>query len=579
VHNLSVARLTEFMTEEPRQPIRNRVRKPELICLILLMVAQCAVLVSLAARTGVTVDEPAHILSSILYWEGNDRLDPRDMPPLIKIAGGWAASEAGFRIVEESAEIWRSHHEWGISMDMIRRMSKEQIRRAMLRARLPMIVFPLATGLLLWWWARQMFPFPAALLLAALFAAEPTSLGHGPLYKNDHAATFGHLLFWYRAWLYWKYPGMGNAALLGAGLSVALLAKLSMLLLLPLGPLIVAARFRKVSKKVLLAGLLAVLLVPYLGSIAASQGEARRLRQEEITFIRNTTQTNRFLWVPFRIFRLIPVPMPLWQGFTSLLYNNRNPNAVYLLGDYYPYGHRAYFLAAAAVKSPPLLLILLAAGIALQAARARRGYLRAQDWLWLVPGALYFSMASLSGLQLGFRLVLPCLPFALLCMGLPLRFLLRRWPRAVPAAILSLHFVPLVIYYPHYIAYFNFPSGGPKNGLRYLSGSNIDWGQDLPLLQRFVREHGIPKLRLSYFGPEFPYSYFAENEIEWIQPPYGGSSVTSAEYTPSPGVYAISATLLSGQFFGPNLRNYFRAFREMKPIGYAGYSIYIYRVP
>jgi hypothetical protein len=164
-------------------------------------------------------------------------------------------------------------------------------------------------------------------------------------------------------------------------------------------------------------------------------------------------------------------------------------------------------------------------------------------------------------------------------MGLPLRFLLRRWPRAVPAAILSLHFVILVIYYPHYIAYFNFPSGGPTNGLRYLSGSNIDWGQDLPLLQRFVREHGIPKLRLSYFGPEFPYSYFTENEIEWIQPPYGGAPVTSAEYTPSPGVYAISATLLSGQFFGPNLRNYFRAFREMKPIGYAGYSIYIYRVP
>ncbi len=566
------------MTEEALQPARRPVRRTELVCLIVLLAVQCSLLVSLAATTGVTVDEPAHILSSILFWEGNDRLYPRDMPPLIKIVGGWAAAEAGFRIVEESHEVWRTSHEWQISMDMIRRMSEEQLRRGLFRARLPMILFPLATACLLWWWARQLFPFRVALLLAALFAFEPTSLGHGVLYKNDHAAAFGYLLFWFFAWRYWRSPGFGNAVRLGCGLTLALLAKLSMLVLLPLAPAVVVSRFRSVSRKVLLTNLLAVLLVPYLGSIAASQGEARRLKASEMNLTRDHNQIPRLLWAPFKIFQWVPVSMPIWQGFSSLVFSNRNPNAVYLMGGHYPFGHRGYFLAAAAVKAPELLLLLLAAGIVLHAARGKRGYLRARDWLWLGPGALYFLMSSQSGLQLGFRLVLPCLPFALLSMGHPLLLLARRLPRAIPAAILVAVFAPLV-YYPHYISYFNFASGGPKNGLEYLSGSNIDWGQDLSRLRNFVRERGIQRISLAYFGTDYPFSYFTERELAWVDPPYGGSSVTNREYQPSPGVYAISATLLSGQFFGPDHRNYFRVFREMKPIGYAGYSIYIYRVP
>lgn len=47
---------------------------------------------------------------------------------------------------------------------------------------------------------------------------------------------------------------------------------------------------------------------------------------------------------------------------------------------------------------------------------------------------------------------------------------------------------------------------------------------------------------------------------------------------PSPGYYAVSATLLPGHFFAPEYRDYFRFFRDRRPFAKAGYSIFLYYV-
>ena len=42
---------------------------------------------------------------------------------------------------------------------------------------------------------------------------------------------------------------------------------------------------------------------------------------------------------------------------------------------------------------------------------------------------------------------------------------------------------------PHSLAYFNEIAGGPTGGPRYLLGSNVDWGQDLLFLKRWIANH------------------------------------------------------------------------------------------
>lgn len=538
----------------------QRVSRLEAAAISVCLAVYLSVLVALAARTGVTIDEPSHILSAILYWEGNDRLQPRDMPPLIKIVGGWAAAEAGFRIPEESAPVWAKQHEWDISMDMMRRMGERSIRTAMFRARLPLLVFPLATALLVWWWARQLWTPLVGVLCAALWMMEPTALGHAALFKNDHASAFGYLLFAFAAWRFWRAPSWGTTAAMAAACGVAILTKLSMLILLPVAPALAVMRLYASGFRRLAGSIALTMLIPYAMAFAACQFELTRREHMLIDYP----------WMP--------VPAPYWVGVQALLWNTGKENAVYLLGERQPWGSPVYFLVAAAVKSPEVILVLVAAGIIVQLVRALRRETNFPDLFWLLPGLGYFALASRSPLQLGFRLVMPCLPFAILYCGPVLGWLMRGKQRVLVPIAYAVLLVPLVHYYPYYLSYFNRAAGGPEKGLRYLADSNVDWGQDLRELRNYVNRNQLPRISLCYFGADNPLAFFGEGRVNWVEPPFTEVGKRIRTFQPAPGIYAISANLIAGQFFEPAYRDYFQAFRRMTPIGYAGYSIYIYRV-
>lgn len=63
--------------------------------------------------------------------------------------------------------------------------------------------------------------------------------------------------------------------------------------------------------------------------------------------------------------------------------------------------------------------------------------------------------------------------------------------------------------YPWYISYFNELIGGTKNGWKYFTDSNIDWGQGLKNLGVWVKENDFAKkgIYLSYFGTGDPEYY------------------------------------------------------------------------
>ena len=47
--------------------------------------------------------------------------------------------------------------------------------------------------------------------------------------------------------------------------------------------------------------------------------------------------------------------------------------------------------------------------------------------------------------------------------------------------------IEAVIIYPHYFVYFNQFIGGPKNGYKYVSDSNLDWNQDDEIAAEFIK--------------------------------------------------------------------------------------------
>jgi hypothetical protein len=251
-------------------------------------------------------------------------------------------------------------------------------------------------------------------------------------------------------------------------------------------------------------------------------------------------------------------------------------------------------------------------------------------------------MSFLTDINLGVRYLLPIFPFWFVSVGRIGRWVEMRGLRAsVPlAALLAWNVIETVRFHPHHLAYFNALAGGPAGGHRYLIDSNLDWGQDLPALRDWLRDHrGGARTGLAYFGNEDPAvagvefalapprrfadlillatksetSAFAARK-EWVDAhaeelrgwldamrarhliaqPNDHPGVRSAVFGalglregPQPGLFAVSANLVKGM--PTRVRDQagsiwyaeqdaFAYFQKLTPIATAGYSIFIYDV-
>jgi hypothetical protein len=201
----------------------------------------------------------------------------------------------------------------------------------------------------------------------------------------------------------------------------------------------------------------------------------------------------------------------------------------------------------------------------------------------ILPALFFFGSASISQLQLGYRYLLPVLPFLFLMVGRAGQAVIlshrSRWTQIVSVGLAAWLVAGTVSIFPHYLSYFNESIGGPANGYKYLVDSNVDWGQDLPALKDWIDTHPANDLRLGFFGSAYP-DHYGIQAIGLPSYPLnaGGNEVNGfTSYSLEPGRYALSVTLLriglvSKQF------NLYAAFQSMTPIDRVGYSILIYDV-
>lgn len=242
--------------------------------------------------------------------------------------------------------------------------------------------------------------------------------------------------------------------------------------------------------------------------------------------------------------------------------------AAYLHGSWSSDGWWWYFPAAFLLKTPLALLLLGALGAcaALRRPRAEAAWI-------LIPPAGYLAAALTSKTDIGYRHLLPVYPFLCLWAGLGAAWLWRRGRTArVAAAALGVWLAASVVRNaPHSLAYFNELAGG--HGERWLSDSNLDWGQDLPALGRALDARGNPPVVLSYFGAGDPEAY----GIKYVPLAF----ITNVERTGNaslaaggPVLFAISETNLVGTYF----RNHqlFDWLKSRSPAAVPGGSIYLY---
>ena len=126
--------------------------------------------------------------------------------------------------------------------------------------------------------------------------------------------------------------------------------------------------------------------------------------------------------------------------------------------------------------------------------------------------------------------------------------------------------VECLLIYPHYVAFFNWPSGGPVNGSRYLLDSNIDWGQDFASLKRYADDHHAKPLctALSAAGDLRHYGVISRDLLR-TDIPEGIENLSC--------VVAVSVNVLNGLYVP---RSLFAPLRQRDPVARIGYSIYVF---
>ena len=259
-----------------------------------------------------------------------------------------------------------------------------------------------------------------------------------------------------------------------------------------------------------------------------------------------------------------------YDGLSATLHRLDAGRSSFVMGRHTLTGVWWYFPAALAVKTPLLALFGAAAGLVLVFKNFRRGYL----WL-LLPPAFYFAASLTAKVQIGYRHIMPVMPFLAVLAGIALARLLEVKKGAwLVCGLLALTAVSVSRAHPYYLAYFNELAGGPAKGYKLFVDSNLDWGQDVKGVAEYLRARGNPPVIFSYFGVARPESY----GVNYV--PLG--VVSNVEFTGTGAqvcgmkelLLAVSATNLQGTYYSD--KDTFSWLKDRKPVHTAGYSIFIY---
>ena len=468
---------------------------------------------------------------------------------------------------------------------------------AILRAaRLAGVGLGVALLVVLYLWTRTLHGTAAASIALALAAFCPTLLAHAPLATVDVGAALFLLVAAWACWHALRAPSLGRAALAGAAVGLAVVAKFTALVLLPLLPLWwLGARRAGAARgarplRAALAGAATFLLVIH----AAYQFRAPLARLASYPL-----ESGLAVAVAGILPAATPVPLPasFVRGLDGQLLDLEQaemPN--YLNGSWSREGWWYYYPQALLQKTPLALWGLVAAAILFGWGRMRRaegaaapsppgGGIDAASrrlGVWIVSSlaATLLAGALLARLDIGIRYLLPALPLMYLLLGGALAPVVRgRRGRVVVLLLLAAYVGTVVAAFPAYLPFFNSLAGGTEGGWRYLANSNLDWGQDLGDLSHYLADRRIDgPIYLAYFGHLDPARY----GIDYRLPPDH----------PVPGLHAVSVNLLLGMpyvvveqgrwvLFGDNLtqpQNRLAWLRGRPPTARIGASIWIYEV-
>ncbi|QQG46349.1 MAG: glycosyltransferase family 39 protein [Candidatus Niyogibacteria bacterium] len=615
-------------------------RRVSNIIAFLMLVVMFVLMFFSSLNDSAVMDELAHIPAGYSYLTQKDyRLNP-EHPPLIKDLAAFPLLFLNLNFPTD-VRAWTEdiNGQWDMGRIFLYE-SGNNPDRILFWSRLPMMLLALLFGWLIFSWSRRIYGDKVGLLTLLFFSFSPTFIAHSRYVTTDLAASFGFFIAIVSFVRYLELPDIKRLIIVGASLGIALLLKFSLVILIPLFVIIGVLwvflsrldilRFAENNYKrlkLLLAGWLGLFLrlavifaIAGLIIILVYQFHVWNYPQErqinDSAFILSSfgfrSAVDLTLFMAEK-----PILKALAEYFLGLLMviqRAAGGNTTYFLGEVASSGWWYYFPIAYILKEPLAFLFLAAISVfvAIKSLRqsCEKSFGIALEWMrdnfFLTASfifiAVYWLQSMQSTLNIGVRHVLPTFPFIYLLVSRELMRWTRSYsfnePRSFGEWIFSVYeryvkslpryfLISFLLFwmilsafnsFPNYLSYYNGLAGGTKQGYKYITDSNYDWGQDLKRLGDFIEKNKIEKIAVDYFGGGSLEYSLKEKFVPW-QSALGKPNIKTGD----PEWFAVSATIRQGAF-GQPVKGFVKKpedsyvwLQGVEPVARAGQSIFIYK--
>jgi hypothetical protein len=567
---------------------------------VALLVAHALLADTSIEHKGLTYDESGHLMRGLSFWRHPDNRLILHQPAL---APAWAVlplldDDLTYPTLEQDS--WYRCNVYQMADQFLFGLGND--REAILRkARRMTILISLAMGMVVFLWSRVLFGTAGGIISLALYVLSPTVLAHARLVTTDTMTSLFFVLSVAAIWRVLHHFGVWSVASTCVALSGLFLSKLSALIIVPVGLLLLAIRIaigrpllvqfgwsRTIRRRWIMVPVFGALLVFVVFAVGLSVWVAYDFEYDAISNARPgidalpllrsargaDTMVSLFAWL--REHKVLPEAY-LYKVFYVM--QGIQENDAFLDGARSTTGWWYFFPACFAYKVPlPITCIILLSIFAAVTASMNRTdrtprpiepshrewrtglYGTAPLWALIV---VCWAVVMKSHLNIGHRHVLPTFaPMFILCGASSLW--LRspsRWARFLPLVCLACLVAVTLRAWPHYLAYFNGIAGGSRSGYRHLVDSSLDWGQDLPGLKRWLETERTKdedrsgsatpeRVYLSYMGTDNPNYYGIRAQM--LPSCVEESWQPERKYKFAGGIYCISATTLQQVYMLPD---------------------------
>jgi len=437
-----------------------------------------------------TYDEPAHFQYGINILDGNSaRFDDSKMP--VSALNAIPQKVVSYLPQGNTIKNWLQKYQ---------------------TARLMTLIFSALVALLGHFWSRKLYGILPALVTLFLYVFDPNIIAHSQLITTDIYAMGATTLVFFCLWRFAHHRNWLNGIIYSFALGFSLVAKYSTVALLPLS--VVCLIFYDLPKlrndyHVNASGTLKRSLRRYAFYIILASVISILVINVAFLFNRTFTPFGNYKFrstlfqsiqarLPMINNLVIPTPYPYLEGLDWVIQREQTGEGYgspYMLGMVNPRGQGflGYYFVASLFKVPiASQVIILLSLIVYVVDKKRRAHFLLDEQFLLVPVifyTLYFNFFY--DTQIGIRHYLIVFPLLYIFVGnLFIHWKqFSKWQKALFYLSAVYLAISVLSYFPYYITYFNELVLDKRTTYKYLSDSNLDYGQDRYQLDAYLEKH------------------------------------------------------------------------------------------